>query len=438
MRRERLKRWGLALLLTLLAAGCAGPAAAPGFRFEGLDRLAVLRDDRLLVLDEESDAPREVARLEAAGGLAWSADGAWLALRQSDAEGDRLLLVEAATGRTRELTGLPGRLLSYAWAPAGNALAVSVAAGEPADPAIPRGGGVYLIEDPAQMRPRLLAETETGAGGLRWSPDGSRIAWSRTLPYGQAEQRSDALEVVAVDPAGPALWQHVAEGAGINLAGWWPDGRGLLFWTRPVHCNSCAADGLPLRSIALETKAVVDLPATLLTPRWLSPVPGQNQLLLVQGGGRVLWDEKGLALCEVGRSTCRTLPQPEDSVSLDPALSPDGSQIAFVRAQRRPGEWGFASEEAVQGWVESRSLWLIRPDGTGARQISAAGGGIYAPAWSGDGRHLLYIKDGALWALDLEAESVRRVIELDWPENRFGSYGQIALWSHRLAWHRPR
>jgi len=425
-------------LLLLLLVGCTGGKPAEPVEAEpappveqpeassmrGLGRLAFIRQDRLILLDEQGE--REIARANPSGPLAWSADGRWLAFRQVDGETSRIMLLDATTGEIGEVPVVPDWPTSYAWAPSGSGLAVVVP------------GGIWVLPDLANRKdrePRLLAHTDRPIGHLTWSPDGERIAWVETLPFTDPEARSDALVGVLASEGQPANLLYRAEGAAIDLAGWWPDGTGHLVWIRPAHCNSCAADGLHLRAI-ISRERLVDLPITLLQRGWLAPLPEGNRLLLVQGGGRTTWDEKALAVCEVETGDCRTMDQPDDQVSLDPALSPDGSQIAFVRAARRPGQFAFDSDAELEEWVRSRTLWLVKPDGSGARQLQAAGSGIYAPAWSGDGKHLLFVKEGALWGLELATDEVWQIAELGEPTDRFGYYGTLSWWSTRIAWSR--
>ncbi|MCG0239946.1 MAG: hypothetical protein L6E13_12380 [Firmicutes bacterium] len=405
-------------------AGGKEPASLPADpeAFRGLGKLAFVREGRLYILDGETGALREVDGAAPASAPSWSADGRWLAFRQGEGDESRIVVAEAATGAIRELTGLPGPVEEYEWAATGSALAVAA------------GNAIWLVDDPARPQPRRLAAPDGPFGALTWSPDGRHIAYVVGLPDENVEARSDALEVVDTAEGKAVRW-YVAEEAGIVPAGWWPDSRGILFWVLPQHSNSIAADGLPLQSLALGSHEPVALPDTLLYQSWVAWRPGSGELLLVQGSGRPVWDGKALALCNPGTGACRNLPQPEDTVSLDPAWSPDGQRIALVRAQRRPEEWGFTGDDQVMEWVESRRLWVMAADGSGAREMATAGGGIYNPTWSRDGRHLLYVQKGALRVLDLETGQTRWVADLGEPENDFGFYGHIGQWAQQMDWH---
>jgi Tol biopolymer transport system component len=71
---------------------------------------------------------------------------------------------------------------------------------------------------------------------------------------------------------------------------------------------------------------------------------------------------------------------PADTEDADPALSPGGDMIAFARYDEEPGE-GHAR------------LWLVRPDGSGVRPLFATqpkGRNDFAPAWSPDGARIAF------------------------------------------------
>lgn len=434
MSQVRFKWLVVGAFIALLIGGCgraatgAGEAAPPAVSAEqnqalhGLGKLAFVREGRLHILDGYTDTLRSVARAEPALSPQWSADGQWISFRQ----GEAFRIANPATGEILESPALPADVAGFAWAPSGSALAVIVATG---------GMGGYelrLLQNPGKPDYTVLARRDAPFGGLTWSPDGQQTAYVATLPFTDVTARDDVLEVVPAAGGEPVRW-YTAVNAGIQPAGWSPDGQRLLFWLRPGHCLSCAADGLPLQSLARGAREPVALPVTLMPTAWLSWRPGTGELLMVRGGGRPVWDEKSLTLCDAKTGKCRDLPQPERSVSLDPAWSPDGERMAFVRAERRPGEWGFPSPDAVKPWVESRTLWIANAGGSEMRPLTAAGTGVYSPAWASDGRHLLYVKDDAVWVMDLEQGESRKVAALEPSADLFGFYGHRSF-SHLLAW----
>ena len=65
----------------------------------------------------------------------------------------------------------------------------------------------------------------------------------------------------------------------------------------------------------------------------------------------------------------------DDAEEGEPAWSPDGRWIAYVR--RSPG-------------TSIRELWLVRPDGSQRPPLTKLGGVAQAPAWSPDGRRLAF------------------------------------------------
>ena len=64
------------------------------------------------------------------------------------------------------------------------------------------------------------------------------------------------------------------------------------------------------------------------------------------------------------------------TTGMDPALSPDGKQVAFTR-------WD-GQDNGVTG-----SLWVINVDGTGERQVAAGANQPKSPTWSADGKQIV-------------------------------------------------
>ena len=464
----------LSLALTLRLAGPDLPAfhrytnrayeASPE-AFCGLGRLAYLKEGQIHLLDGATDTIQVVENSEGAGEMAWSQDGKWLAFVRNGE-----LMIAAAAELDVHLVDLPGTVNRFAWSPAGNVLAVSLNPGEPAQfgspsdqatpitdfplpasgPAQPQardvleanrgpsepaqsGGAIWLVTDPAEPKARPLLTLDRPVGAVAWSPDGDSLAYVSTLPGDAVELRSDALEVVPASGGEPTQW-YVADQAAIELAGWWPDGQGILFWAVPLHSPSIAADGLPLQSLAVGSSEPIALPTMLLNASWISWDPSGKTLAVIAGGGRMAWDQKNLAFCDAAAGECRFLPQPKEQVTLDAAWSPGGEQIAMIRADRQPGMRRSRYREDLEAWAKSRTLWLTDPDGTSLREIVSVGRGVHSPAWSKDGHHLLYVKDDALWVLDLKTNRTNRVISLQAENTQSEVHGAVNWWNG-MTWH---
>ena len=90
----------------------------------------------------------------------------------------------------------------------------------------------------------------------------------------------------------------------------------------------------------------------------------------------------------------------------EPAASPDGRSIAFVREM--PGE------------SDPTAIWLMNADGTGQRRVTSASSWQGSPAWSADGGKLFFTRyrsvgDGqsAIFAVRIDGTALRRVTAWD-------------------------
>ena len=86
-------------------------------------------------------------------------------------------------------------------------------------------------------------------------------------------------------------------------------------------------------------------------------------------------------------------------VDTDPAYSPDGSQIAFVR-QTDGGEF---------------TLWTMPADGGAAVALTPPGVSARHPSWSPDGAHIVFDRAGAtsgrdLWVVDATGGGLHSIV----------------------------
>lgn len=185
------------------------------------------------------------------------------------------------------------------------------------------GGPVRRVTDGPDLRPQ-------------WSPDGSRIAFVRG---GYAEPTDDDPSPANADRN---VWVARSDGSGVRQvtdgrwhgsAGWSPDGGRLVTDTDPGVVE-LGVDGRGRRVL---------LEGEYGEPSWS---PDGESLLVVAG--------PGLGLAEGGQSPVERVDTPAGH---SPEWSPDGRWIAFVDGENEA------------------DLWIVRPDGTGLRQLTAIVGG---------------------------------------------------------------
>ena len=146
---------------------------------------------------------------------------------------------------------------------------------------------------------------------------------------------------------------------------------------------------------------------------------------------------QGVADLRFETALCKAMPAKSGTVQLDVNWSPRGNQIAFVQASDLGPVAGFSTPKILTSWVKSRTLWVTNAGGTSAREITAAGTGIYDPQWSADGRHVLFVRDDALWLIDLRGGPPVRVLGPFplCPYINFDTYGHV-VWSIDWTWNR--
>ncbi len=385
-------------------------------------QLAFLWSGRSYLLDGDRGALHALPGT-AATAPTWSADGRWLAYLASNGgtSGSALWVVRKDGGNAHTIAGLPAAAHSYAWSSRGHTLDVTLDKRTAAN--------LWFADPTGQAGPHPVASRV----GLL-SPDGATLAFTAWLSYKDPTQRSEVLYTVPVSGGRPVR-RLFARYSGIILLGWWPDGKGLLYRLDPQFSASMAADGLPLYTLRLGA-APRALPVTLGYPEYMAPSPSGRRVLLVAGGDRENWNNKSLRICDIETAACHALPKPPGTVALDADWAPRGDRIVYVQARDRGLNYGFNSQAALLAWVKSRALWVVNTNGTGARQITAAGTGVYQPRWAGDGRHVLFVRDDALWLIDTRSGLPARVLgPFPGTPDYLGFYGHVS-WPVQWAWNR--
>ena len=495
-RRRRRKRaiiGALAVLAAVVGYALASGGDTPGVRaetaatpfadvraFSGHGELAFVSRGALWVLDGERATLRRlpVPRGLTPGSPVFSRDGRWLAWIAGDPSGDPgQLWLARGDGRGAQRVHGVGVAGLVGWDPAANVLAVTSGRGQSftrfgaattVELVEPTGSVRTLASTPARLVPSLRIEDAV------WSPDGRAMAVS-IQGDGGATVRSYPLAGgapvtwfrIRSDQTLPGICSSGCGGTGLiaDLAGWWPR-WGIAFW---AYC--CGA-----------TRNLDDTPLEVLTAPGARPhliartlslgitdavaAGGGGELSLVattSGAGRVYSQGKVVETCARSTLTCTRLPgdtvwfgktpklpclglcrqaqnpppgTPGSAVSLEPAWSPSGSQLAYVLAPTTP------SDLQTPAWYAAHELVVWNPR-TGSRRKLASVSGASVPTWSRDGRDLLYVSGDGLW---LAPASGGKPVEIErplfperiWkaPPLTISFNGQIH-WTGQFSWSSP-
>jgi len=244
----------------------------------------------------------------------------------------------------KRLTRDPAEEFDPAWSPDGTKIAFSRSDGRRYQIWIMNADGTSPVQ---------LTQGDSSASDAAWSPDGSRIAFTR------CSAGSCDIYVMSHDGSGETRLTHGARPGGWDPR-WSPDGRRIVF---------AEIDGIVVMNAGgQDRQRIVVGPADDDNPDWS---PGGTQVAF--DASRDLWDGDIYVVDPSGaRMTNLTDSPPLDS---NPSWSPDGRRIAFMRKRNRH--------------VQAR-LFVMDADGSSQTNLRAIGDAYSRPSWSPDGSKLAY------------------------------------------------
>jgi TolB protein len=274
----------------------------------------------------------------------------------------------------------------FVWATAAVIVASSQPAIQPAyDIAVvatgESGEGLYVMRGDGSGAKLLRAQTGAILTSGSWSPDGKRIV------YNSFGREDEGLLTTYPIPMHFPVYVMNADGSDRRRLldvpiehsfKWSPDGQRLVFssgFEDPARDNPRVQRGLEAGSVAVYAVDVQGGKPARLTPlgqnRFASWSPDGRSVVF---SGKVDDQNQDIYVVDADGTNLRRLTT-TPTVDVQPRWSPLGDLIGWVAAPR-------PAQRETEGGV-----FVIRPDGSGIRQISRARASNVE--WSPDGTHLL-------------------------------------------------
>ena len=284
------------------------------------------------------DAVR-VIEIESAGFPAWSPNGQQLAFSARPGEFTQIFVLDIETGTVNQLTDCAGQCEHATWSPDAAHIAYRLD--------VPFFSQLMSIRADGTAQLEMTAAVDGGrASHPAWSPRGDEIAFSAN--------RLDGVSGIAVLDLGTRVIRQVAGSEfGLEDPAWSPGGERLIAWDEGHF------DGV------LEGRLYEIDPSSTGPPTVLMRDPGGfRDPSWIDGGNSVLYrtlrsSVNRLFVQNLGRFEPREI-GPVTMRRIHPALSPDGSTLAFVgQGDGNRGIW-FARFSEVPSSVEFTTWAMVK------------------------------------------------------------------------------
>jgi tol-pal system beta propeller repeat protein TolB len=226
-----------------------------------------------------------------------------------------------------------------------------------------------------------LTAKDEDAEGATWSPDGERIAFSKSDLERESDEITEA-DIYVMNPDGSDE-TRLTDLAGAETGPTWsPDGKQIAFSTSRGE----EGDIYVMNSDGTELTRLTDLPSVEVEPVW-SP-DGERIAFSTE------WvDRADVYVMKSDGSELRRLTDPAVGES-SPAWSPDGDMLAFYRETDEGANIVIANEDG------SDQREVVPPS---EDEVSFSG-----PVWSPEAKQLAFTDQSTVWVVDSDGRNVRQ------------------------------
>ncbi|MBS0363179.1 MAG: S9 family peptidase [Proteobacteria bacterium] len=255
--------------------------------------------------------------------------------------------------------------------------------------------------------PKRLTNTKAAEGGVTWSPDSTKIAFTTKREGDEVDQ------VYVLDVIGGGEAQRVTSlsTAAANPK-WRPDGRAILFET--MVWPGASDDEANKKAIAARKARKFNVRTYEHFPirywnEWLDERLPTVEVVSLEPGAK---PRDILSPTKLAHTPGFSGPEGETSISLSPVWSPDGKEVIFAATVER---WNAAFSEV------NYQLFRLPADGGEATPITPAKGGFREPTFGVDGKTLYFNYNPRT---EGEVYSLARFSKVAWPAG--GEIAQVA------------
>ena len=245
-----------------------------------------------------------------------------------------------------------------------------------------RRGQIWSAPVDRSAEPTQLATLRGGSGGLKWSPDGSKVAFT--------SNRGDHAFVGVLDVAGKTVKWIAPSVDRDGQPVWSPDGARVAFLRVPTSSKLTLFK--PVRSATPWSIMVADVATGTARTVWTAE-RGVGSAFRNIVGDQLIWgagDRLVFPWERTGWTSLYSVPVSGGAATL---LTPGRIEVEYVT--RSPDRTHIVYN-SNQGDIDRRDLWRVPVAGGSAPVAITSGNDIeWEPAPTSDGRALAYIRSGA-------------------------------------------